>query len=71
MFQENLAGRHHGTIYSCLDAGTVVLQSCQPSIKLYSIGLLCPVFQTPSLASSVEKVFWQLHDAPTEHFHTS
>lgn len=58
MFQEKLADRHRGTIYSCLDAGTVVLQSCQLSIKLYSIGLLCPVLQTPSLASSMEKVFW-------------
>lgn len=28
MFQEKLADRHCGTIYSCLDAGTVVLQSC-------------------------------------------
>lgn len=58
MFQEKLADRHRGTIYSCLDAGTVVLQSRQLSIKLYSIGLLCPVLQTPSLASSTDKVFW-------------
>lgn len=39
IFQEKLADRHRGTIYSCLDAGTVVLQSYQLSIKLYSIGL--------------------------------